>query len=446
MPLRIPIYDDFKDAKSITKKAESDYNNAQNEVKQSREKTKKALEVYGKTKVEIYDQSIRTFVKEFQRIKGVDLSAIQASDSIAHNTLKVIDIQNVDFKTIDGVKTAIAGGGAGAISGAVSFGAVGAFATASTGTAISTLSGAAATNATLAWLGGGSIAAGGGGVAAGTAIFGGLVAIPVLAVAGLIFNSKAKEALENAKANRAQVNEFIAEKDAAVAAMTLISDRSGQLQEVLLQINEYLVSMTDKLRIISNNSLKKTIVNKILRSIKKWLLLLISKFNSSINVSLVDSSQVNYSSFSHKEQEHLWLTTTLAQTIKNIMDTDLLDDYGKVTNKSKKVLSVGRKLLPELSSTVTTIDNLSNKSLVSSQSKKDENIVKEKKIQYAEYYSAKGKFTHRFDDYSSLKKHFSAAKSIAYHKNYYKFYPSNEDVPIGLLDSLDDLNNKWNND
>lgn len=44
------------------------------------------------------------------------------------------------------------------------------FGTASTGTAISTLSGAAATNATLAWLGGGALAAGGGGTAAGTAL------------------------------------------------------------------------------------------------------------------------------------------------------------------------------------------------------------------------------------------------------------------------------------
>ena len=43
------------------------------------------------------------------------------------------------------------------------------FGTASTGTAISALSGAAATNAALAWLGGGTLAAGGGGTAAGAA-------------------------------------------------------------------------------------------------------------------------------------------------------------------------------------------------------------------------------------------------------------------------------------
>ncbi|SNT49366.1 hypothetical protein [Rhodococcoides kyotonense] len=44
------------------------------------------------------------------------------------------------------------------------------FGTASTGTAISSLTGAAATKAALAWLGGGAIAAGGGGTAAGGAL------------------------------------------------------------------------------------------------------------------------------------------------------------------------------------------------------------------------------------------------------------------------------------
>jgi hypothetical protein len=60
------------------------------------------------------------------------------------------------------------------------------FGTASTGTAISSLSGVAAYNASLAWLGGGTIAAGGGGMAAGAMV---LTSIPVIggavAIAGL---------------------------------------------------------------------------------------------------------------------------------------------------------------------------------------------------------------------------------------------------------------------
>lgn len=78
---------------------------------------------------------------------------------------------------LGGMMSAAASGAATAAS---AYGLVGLLASASTGTAISTLSGAAAANATLAWLGGGALAAGGGGIAAGAVVFGGLVAGPAL--------------------------------------------------------------------------------------------------------------------------------------------------------------------------------------------------------------------------------------------------------------------------
>jgi hypothetical protein len=59
------------------------------------------------------------------------------------------------------------------------------FAAASTGTAISGLSGAAATNATLAWLGGGTLAAGGGGMAAGAVVLNMIMFAPGVLIAGL---------------------------------------------------------------------------------------------------------------------------------------------------------------------------------------------------------------------------------------------------------------------
>ena len=98
------------------------------------------------------------------------------------------------------------------------------FGAASTGTAISTLSGVAATNAALAWLGGGALAAGGGGAAAGGALL--ALAGPVgwtIAGAGLLasialFTKKKlenREALEEAltavKSNTATVRGMDAE-------------------------------------------------------------------------------------------------------------------------------------------------------------------------------------------------------------------------------------------
>ena len=55
--------------------------------------------------------------------------------------------------------------------------------TAGTGTAISSLSGAAASNAAMAWLGGGTVASGGGGMAAGATVLAGGAAIAIAGVA-----------------------------------------------------------------------------------------------------------------------------------------------------------------------------------------------------------------------------------------------------------------------
>lgn len=79
------------------------------------------------------------------------------------------------------------------------------FGVASTGTAISALSGAAATNAALAWLGGGALAAGGGGMAAGNAFLalagpvGWAIAGVALIASGLMFWKSAsdKKRIEN---------------------------------------------------------------------------------------------------------------------------------------------------------------------------------------------------------------------------------------------------------
>lgn len=72
------------------------------------------------------------------------------------------------------------------------------------GTAISALSGVAASNATLAFFGGGSLAAGGLGMAGGAAVLGGLVAGPALLVMGVIIGAKGGKNLEEAKTQSAE--------------------------------------------------------------------------------------------------------------------------------------------------------------------------------------------------------------------------------------------------
>lgn len=89
-----------------------------------------------------------------------------------------LDAEEFARKDLEAAKQSAAGAGAGFAVGATvasvaptaAMWVATTFGTASTGTAISTLSGAAASNAALAWLGGGALAAGGGGTAAGGAL------------------------------------------------------------------------------------------------------------------------------------------------------------------------------------------------------------------------------------------------------------------------------------
>lgn len=137
--------------------------------------TKRAVELYEKRKAtakqviqacEEYINTLANSPKEF------DKSVSEFKVELDNFTKKIQQI-NTDANKATKESGSMAGAGAAAGVGVAAFAPTAAmaiattFGTASTGTAISALSGAAATNAALAWLGGGALAAGGGGMAAG---------------------------------------------------------------------------------------------------------------------------------------------------------------------------------------------------------------------------------------------------------------------------------------
>lgn len=137
-------------------------------------------------------------VSSFKRFQDV-IEKIQNRPEFKSYSKNGVKIPKYDKKEIErasvgaavlagGLSGAAVGTAGGFAASGIATAAVMALGTASTGTAISTLSGAAATNAALAALGGGSIAAGGGGIALGTAILGGATLGVGLLVGGIIFN------------------------------------------------------------------------------------------------------------------------------------------------------------------------------------------------------------------------------------------------------------------
>lgn len=143
---------------------------------------------------------------------------------------------------------------------------VGTFGVASTGTAIGTLSGAAATNAILAWFGGGSLAAGGGGIAAGTAVLGGLVAIPVIAITGIFQHLTANKKIKRLKEEEIKIIELIDQIKKNLLAFDAIELRCKELIESITKALE-------AFEVIYQTSYKEIyplgFISKVFKSIKK---------------------------------------------------------------------------------------------------------------------------------------------------------------------------------
>ena len=153
-------------------------------------------------------------------------------------------MESIEMNAKEATATLLAGGGAAgaALAGVPSLvtGAVSALATASTGTAISTLSGAAATNATLAWLGGGSLAAGGGGMAAGSAVLAGVtgatMGVFALAAAGIVSSAVYSKKLTAANEYYEKLKVEEAKLKAAWVVVESINKRALELQSLTSEL------------------------------------------------------------------------------------------------------------------------------------------------------------------------------------------------------------------
>lgn len=151
-------------------RARDDYNDTYNQLSKNgeelyllREQSKKMID-----QCELLINSIAKIHKTF----GSEIKQIQVEKEKFKASVDFAKKQEEDLKK--SLKAGVAGvatGASVAVGGpTLALWVATTFGTASTGTAISSLSGAAATNAALAWLGGGTLAASGGGIAVGEAL------------------------------------------------------------------------------------------------------------------------------------------------------------------------------------------------------------------------------------------------------------------------------------
>ena len=260
-----------------------------------------SLEALGGEKLAVVNGSLKDFVDTFSQIKNVDftdsigLEELKKFHIDKQSTAEIGELGNFVAALTTGMLTGVTGGALAAFG---AYSAAASFATASTGTAIGTLSGAAATNATLAFFGGGSLATGGLGVAGGTAVLGGLVAGPAIMVMGLIASNKAGKSLENAMASSAEVDVVCEQLETANFQCISIRRRTYMFYSLLARLDSFLLPLVFDMK------------------------------------DIVKNEGVDYSQYSPESKKIVARAASVAVTIKSVIDTPILSENGELMEES----------------------------------------------------------------------------------------------------------------
>lgn len=228
-------YQKHSEADDIVKNAKKRYDSNKTVFEKQERDTQDELERLGSLELEIG----KSF-SEFKTIADKLLAKLNESRTnkleihIPKNQLQ--KIENYSYSALGVLGSAVGAGVAGAAAGFAVYGGVMALGAASTGTAISSLAGVAATNATLAAIGGGSLATGGLGIAGGTAILGAAVAAPVLAIAGWAYDSHGEEALRNARKADQEVDSAVRKLAKATQQLKNVGQYAIKIRSSLLSI------------------------------------------------------------------------------------------------------------------------------------------------------------------------------------------------------------------
>jgi len=246
----------------LMEEADNIVNKAKEEYEREHEKTARMIE-------EFVNNTLARVGELRMKANELRVSSIQTMSEVI-KSLKVRELKTEDAKPIliidkevskelpklvenlELLKDFVSAGGASALAYLAATGIATKIGVASTGTAIATLSGAAAKNALLAWFGGGSIAAGGGGIALGTAILGGLVVAPVVAIGGFGLKKRGEKALTEAKKIQAELS-------AGKEKLRIIQNNISYTKEKLKVYEEaltYLMKEVQKLNEKLKNGLK----------------------------------------------------------------------------------------------------------------------------------------------------------------------------------------------
>ncbi|GHR82292.1 hypothetical protein VN1276_06430 [Helicobacter pylori] len=191
---------------------------------------------------------------------------------------------------------------------------VGMLASTAGGVAIAELSGVAATNATLAWLGGGALSVGGFGMVGGMAVFGWLVAGPALAILGAMSADEMKEKLEKAKAYYSQVEKTVKKADAIIDQFQAIEKMAKLFTRQITKCDALLFSLSQDA------------------------------------IATMKKHNYDISRYNQKEKDQLSVTVSTLMTLSAFLKVPIIDKHQKLQEKAQRALEIMKRQMDSLES------------------------------------------------------------------------------------------------
>ncbi len=182
------------------------------------------------------------------------------------------------------------------------------------GVAIAELSGIAATNVTLAWLGGGALSVGGFGMVGGMAVLGGLVAGPAIAILGAMSADEMKEKLEKARAYHSQVEKAVKKADAIINQFQAIEKMAKLFTKQIAKCDA--------------------------------LLFLLSQDA----IATMRKHNYDISHYSQKERDQLCVAVSTLMTLSAFLKVPIIDKDQKLQEKVQRALEIMKRQMDSLES------------------------------------------------------------------------------------------------
>lgn len=292
-------------------KAKNIYKDINNKLDKAQKKTIDKMQNLNQLKVNIYTTEITQSISIIEKIKNIKQTDTTISEFKFNFTPEEIkEVKKISIEASKIAKGSLDGLGTSLAMSSLTNGLVANFGIASTGTAISSLSGAAAQRATLAALGGGAKAVGGAGMAGGQVMLGGISLVPTAIIMSHKYAQSSEKKLTEATRYYSQIREEVGKIEGTISWLeNSVNLRVEEVHNTLSQFRSiYSQDVLRRLRDVNNKRSK--------------------------------NGQINMNECTDDEKKAIVRSCSFIKSMKEIIKAPILTEKGVINEETKNILDV----------------------------------------------------------------------------------------------------------